>query len=92
MPTTQAIQEKTGGAARARLIFDSTAVPHIPNIYYKPGYYVIYNGKSDAAEPEMTYIYPSATTLMDINMNRIESDNLLNVLDYSRIVKLVLEQ
>ena len=71
--------------AKARLVFDITAVPHIPNITYKPGYYVIYDGKSKE-EPDTTFIYPNTTTLVDIIMNREQSDKLLNVSDYGEIV------
>jgi len=71
---------------KTRLVFDITAVPHLPNISYKPGYYVIYDGKSNQEKPEMTFIYPNTTTLVDIIMNRIQTDKLLNVSDYAKVV------
>jgi len=71
--------KKKPDASKTRLVFDITAVPHLLNISYKPGYYVIYDGKSNAAEPEMTFIYPNTTTLVDIIMNRVQTDKLLNV-------------
>ena len=74
-------------AAKARLVFDITAVSHLPDVSYKPGYYVIYDGKSVDAEPEMTFIYPNTTTLVDIIMNRIQTDKLLNVSGYAKVVK-----
>lgn len=73
-------------AAKARLVFDITAVSHLPDVSYKPGYYIIYDGKSNEAEPEMTFIYPNTTTLVDIIMNRIQTDKLLNVSDYAKVV------
>jgi len=35
----------------------------------------------------MTFIYPNTTTLVDIIMNRIQTDKLLNVSDYAKVVK-----
>jgi len=54
---------------------------------YQPGYYIIYDGKSNTDEPETTFIYPNTTTLVDIIMNRIQTDKLLNVSDYAKVVK-----
>ena len=54
---------------------------------YQPGYYIIYDGSKQTKEPEMTFIYPNTTTLADIIMNRIQTDKLLNVSDYAKVVK-----
>jgi len=74
-------------AAKARLVFDITAKSHLPEVSYQPGYYIIYDGNRPGDEPETTFIYPNTTTLVDIIMNRIQTDKLLNISDYAKIVK-----
>lgn len=71
----------------ARLVFDITAVARLPDVSYLPGYYVIYDGKRDGAEPDLTFIYPNTTTLVDVIMNRVQTDKLLNLSEYARVLK-----
>ena len=73
--------------ARARLVFDITARSHLPDASYQPGLYVIYDGNKPGDEPETTFIYPNTTTLVDIIMNRIQTDTLLNVAGYEKIMQ-----
>jgi hypothetical protein len=73
--------------AKARLVFDITAVSHLPDVSYQPGYYIIYDGNNPADDDDLTFIYPNTTTLVDIIMNRQETDKLLNVAGYEKIVK-----
>ena len=73
--------------ARARLVFDITAASRLPDISYKPGFYIIYDSKSRAVQADTTFIYPNTTTLVDIVMNRNASDKLLNVKDYSALIR-----
>jgi pimeloyl-ACP methyl ester carboxylesterase len=72
---------------KARLVFDITAASRLPDISYKPGYHVIYDGKGHTTGSEPTFIYPNTTTLVDIIINRNVSDKLLNVKDYSTMAK-----
>ena len=73
--------------AYAKLVFDITAASRLPDVSYKPGYYIIYDGKKAVADLGLTFIYPNTTTLVDIIMNRVQTDKLLNVSDYARIMK-----
>lgn len=72
--------------AKARLVFDITAASRLPEISYKPGFYVIYDGENHDEQPDITFIYPNTTTLVDIVMNRNASDKLLNVKDYPSLI------
>jgi len=73
--------------AKARLVFDITAASRLPDITYKPGYYIIYDGRNHPDGTEPTFIYPNTTTLVDIIMNRNVSDKLLNVKDYPNLAR-----
>jgi len=74
--------------AGARLVFDITAASRLPNIRYKPGFFIIYDGSKITDKPETTFIYPNTTTLVDIIMNRLQMDKLMNVSDYANSTRL----
>ncbi|MGH8119228.1 MAG: hypothetical protein ACRESK_01285, partial [Gammaproteobacteria bacterium] len=74
-------------AARARLVFDISARAPLPDVRYEDGKYIIYDGNTPAADEDLTFIYPNTTTLVDIILNRIQTDRLLNISDYAKIVK-----
>lgn len=73
--------------SQARLVFDITAVSRLPDVRYKPGYYIIYDGNDHSQDPATTFIYPNTTTLVDIIMNRTQAEKLLNVTGFTRSTK-----
>lgn len=66
-------------AADARLVFDVTAVSAIKEIRYLPAYAVIFDHVSPEEGP--TFLYENTTTLVEIVLNRVASDNVLHLLD-----------
>ena len=69
-------------SARAKLVFDITAASRIPDISYKPGYYVIYDGNKKTNDRGLTFLSPNTTTLVQIILNRLQTDKLLNISEY----------
>ncbi|MEX2353782.1 MAG: hypothetical protein WD709_06305 [Gammaproteobacteria bacterium] len=72
---------------RARLVFDITAASRLPDVRYKPGYYIIHDSNKHTDKPDPSFIYPNTTTLVDIIMNRLQTGKLLNLADYPSTVK-----
>ncbi len=68
--------------ARARLVFDITAKPPSSQVKYLPGYAVVFDGAAPATGNEPTFLFPNTTTLVEIILNRQESDKVLHLLDY----------
>lgn len=68
--------------AGARLVFDITAKPPNPQVKYLPGYAVVFDGANTASDREPTFLYPNTTTLVEIVLNRIESDKVLHLLNH----------
>ena len=66
----------------ARLVFDITAASRLPDISYKPGYYVIYDGNKNIKPQVTTFLYPNTTTLVEIVLNRVQTNKLLNISKY----------
>lgn len=68
--------------ARARLVFDITAKPPNGQVKYLPGYAVLFDAAAPAAGNEPTFLYPNTTTLVEIILNRVQSDRVLHLLDH----------
>ena len=68
--------------ARARLVFDIAAKSPNPQVNYLPGYAVVFDGAGTAPGGEPTFLYPNTTTLVEIILNRVESDKVLHLLNH----------
>lgn len=68
--------------ARARLVFDIAAKSPSSQVKYLPGYAVVFDGTAPATGSEPTFLYPNTTTLVEIILNRVESDKVLHLLDH----------
>jgi hypothetical protein len=68
--------------AGAKLVFDIAARPPNPQVKFLPGYAVVFDraGKGNGNEP--TFLYPNTTTLVEIILNRVESDEVLHLLNH----------
>ncbi len=64
--------------ARAKLAFNITAKSSLPDIAYKEADFVVFDG-GRAAPDGISFFFPNTTTLVDIVLDRIESDKLLNI-------------
>ena len=68
--------------ARARLVFDITGKSPNSQVKYLPGYAVVFDGAKPADDSSPTFLYPNTTTLVEIILNRIESDKVLHLLNH----------
>ena len=67
---------------KAKLVFDITAQPPLPNVSYEAGYYEVFDGAANKqANGEWSFIYPNTTTLVDIILNRQATSKILAVKD-----------
>ena len=64
--------------ARAKLAFNITAKSSLPDVNYRKADFVVFDG-ARAALGGITFFFPNTTTLVDIVLDRVESDKLLNV-------------
>lgn len=71
--------------AKARLVFDLTAKSPNAQVRYLPGYAVVFDGTKDPKPGEPTFLYPNTTTLVEIVLNRIESDKVLHLLNHDLV-------
>lgn len=69
-------------AARARLCFDITAQPPYAQIQYHTGYAVVFDGTSATPNGAPAFLFPNTTTLVEVTLNRIQSDAVLHLLDH----------
>jgi hypothetical protein len=68
--------------ARARLVFDITAKSPNSQVKYLPGYAVVFDSNAPADGSTPTFLYPNTTTLVEIILNRVESDKVLHLLNH----------
>jgi len=68
--------------ARSKLVFDIAAKPPNPQVKYLPGYAVVFDGAAPAQGGEPTFLYPNTATLVEIILNRVESDKVLHLLNH----------
>ena len=71
--------------ARARLVFDIAAKSPNAQVRYLPGYAVVFDGAGAVAGSEPTFLYPNTTTMVEIVLNRIESDKVLHLLTHDLV-------
>jgi hypothetical protein len=67
--------------AKASLVFDITAKSPNAQVTYLPGYAVVFDGSAPVVANQPTFLYPNTTTLVEIVLNRVESDKVLHLLD-----------
>jgi hypothetical protein len=65
--------------AKARLVFDVTARSPLRQISYLPAYAIVFD--DELPEDEPTFLHPSTTTMVEIVLNRMASDQVLHLLD-----------
>ena len=68
--------------ARARLVFDITAKPPNREVKFLPGYAVVFDGAATMLANQPTFLYPNTTTLVEIVLNRVETDKVLHLLNH----------
>ena len=68
--------------AQAKLVFDITAKSPNSQVKYLPGYAVVFDGAAAASSSAPTFLYPNTTTLVEIILNRVESDKVLHLLNH----------
>ena len=68
--------------AKACLVFDIAAKSPNPQVKFLPGYAVVYDGAAAAGGKEPTFLYPNTTTLVEIVLNRVETDKVLHLLTH----------
>ena len=61
------------------LVFDIEAVSSISNIRYEKSYFIVYDGQNKTEG--ISFLYPNTTTLVEVVLNRVQSDKLLSVKD-----------
>ncbi len=71
--------------AGARLVFDITAKSPLAEVRYLPGHAVLFDGSAPAAQGDPSFLFPNTTTLVEIILNRIESDKILALLDHNLV-------
>ena len=64
--------------AKAKFAFNISAKSALADVKYQSADFVVFDG-AQAALDEVTFFFPNTTTLVDIVLNRKESDGLLNV-------------
>jgi hypothetical protein len=67
-------------AAKARLVFDVFAISPIKEVKYLPAFAIIFD--DGAAEGEPTFLYENTTTLVQIILNRVASDQVLHLVNF----------
>lgn len=67
-------------AAKARLVFDVCAISPIKEVKYLPAFAVVFD--DTAASDEPTFLYENTTTLVQIILNRVASDQVLHLVNF----------
>lgn len=67
-------------AAKARLVFDVYAISPIQEIKYLPAFAVVFDDSATGDEP--TFLYENTTTLVQIVLNRIATDQVLHLVNF----------
>jgi len=68
--------------SQAKLVFDITAKPPSSQVRYLPGYAIAFDSTTAASASTPTFLYPNTTTLVEIILNRVESDKVLHLLNH----------
>lgn len=67
-------------AAKARLVFDVFATSPIKEIRYLPAFAVVFGEGEDEEEP--SFLFENTTTLVEVVLNRIASDQVLHLVNF----------
>lgn len=67
--------------AKARLMAHITAVSDVPNVAYRSGKCIVFDSAAPRQPDEWSFFYPNTTTLVDIVVNRRQTDKLAILLD-----------
>jgi hypothetical protein len=67
-------------AAKARLVFDVYAISSIKEVRYLPAFAVIFDDADGRDEP--AFLYENTTTLVQIVLNRVASDQVLHLVNF----------
>lgn len=68
--------------AEAKLVFDITAKSPLREVQYLPAYTVLFDGASPDTGDDPAFLFPNTTTLVEIILNRCESDKILTTLNH----------
>jgi hypothetical protein len=68
--------------AEAKLVFDITAKSPLREVQYLPAYAVLFDGASPDTGDDPAFLFPNTTTLVEIILNRCESDKILTTLNH----------
>ena len=67
-------------AAGARLVFDVFAISPIKEVKYLPAFAVVFDNQGNDDEP--TFLFENTTTLVQIVLNRVASDQVLHLVNF----------
>lgn len=67
-------------AAKARLVFDVFATSPIKEIRYLPAFAIVFDNAGTDDEPD--FLYENTTTLVEVVLNRIASDQVLHLVNF----------
>jgi hypothetical protein len=67
-------------AAKARLVFDVCAISPIKEVRYLPAFATVFEESANADEP--SFLYENTTTLVEIVLNRIATDQVLHLVNF----------
>ena len=68
--------------AKVRLVFDIAAQSPNKQVKFLPGYAVLFNGAATTTGKEPAFLFPNTTTLVEIILNRVETDKVLHLLNH----------
>jgi hypothetical protein len=69
---------------KARLVMEINASCPVPNVSYQSGKFIAYDGTGKAGDnSNPLFLYPNTTTLVDLVLNRAQTDKLINLKDYN---------
>jgi hypothetical protein len=67
-------------AAKVRLVFDVYAISPIKEVRYLPAFAIVFDEASKEDEP--AFLYANTTTLVQIILNRVASDQILHLVNF----------
>ena len=67
-------------AAKARLVFDVFATSSVKEVRYLPAFAIVFDELSNEDEP--TFLYENTTTLVEIVLNRVATDQILHLVNF----------
>jgi hypothetical protein len=67
-------------AAKARLVFDVYAISPIKEVKYLPAFAIVFDDAANRDEP--SFLYANTTTLVQIVLNRVATDQVLHLVNF----------